>query len=194
MVVVPKRSGDIRICVDLKSLNESVLQEPHPMPKVDDTLAVLSGATIFSKVDPNSGFWQIPLAPQSRPLTTFITPFGRYHFNKLPFGISCAPELFQQWMNWILEGIDGVVCLVDDILIFGATRQEYDARLLAVLQRLEAPEATLYLAKCEFHKSSIKFLGHIVSKESIWPRGSAATAQRPRVETRTSSVHLQNPV
>ena len=60
MVVVPKQSGDVRICVDLKSLNKNVLREPHPMPKVDDTLALLAGATIFSKLDANSGFWQIP--------------------------------------------------------------------------------------------------------------------------------------
>ena len=86
MVVVPKRSGAVRICVDLKPLNESVLRETHPIPKVDDTLAQLAGAAIFSKLDANSGFWQIPLAKESRKLTTFLTPFGRYCFNKLPFG------------------------------------------------------------------------------------------------------------
>ena len=96
MVVVPKKSGAIRICVDLKKLNEGVLREVHPMPKVDETLALLAGATIFSKLDANSGFWQIPLAKDSRHLTTFITPFGRYCFNKLPFGITSAPELFQK--------------------------------------------------------------------------------------------------
>ena len=105
MVVVPKKSGEVRICVDLKPLNESVLREPYPMPKVDDTLALLSGATLFSKLDANSGFWQIPLSKESRPLTTFITPFGRFHFSKLPFGISCAPELFQRRMNQMLEGL-----------------------------------------------------------------------------------------
>ena len=96
MVVVPKKEGSVRICVDLKPLNQSVLREVHPIPKVDDTLAQLAGATVFSKIDANSGFWQIPLAKESRPLTTFITPYGRYLFNKLPFGISCVPELFQQ--------------------------------------------------------------------------------------------------
>ena len=85
MVVFPKRSGAVRICVDLKPLNESVLREPHPIPKVDDTLALLYGATLFNKFDANSGFWQIPLSETSCPLTTFITPFGRFHFNKLPF-------------------------------------------------------------------------------------------------------------
>ena len=89
MVVVPKKSGSIRICVDLKPLNESVLREVHPLPKVDETLAQLPGAQVFSKLDANSGFWQIPLAKESRLLTTFITPTGRYCFNKLPFVKAC---------------------------------------------------------------------------------------------------------
>lgn len=80
IVVAPKKNGDIRICVDLKALNESVLREVYPIPKVDETLAQLTGATVFSKLDANSGFWQIPLANSSRLLTTFITPFGRYCF------------------------------------------------------------------------------------------------------------------
>jgi hypothetical protein len=92
MVAVPKLSGDVRICVDLKPLNESVRREFHALPKVDDNLAQLAGATVFSKLDANSGLWQVPLALDSRPLTTFITPFGRYWFNKLPFGISSVPE------------------------------------------------------------------------------------------------------
>lgn len=111
MVVIPKKLGEVRICIDLKPLNESVLREPYPMPKVDDTLAIVSGATLFSKLNANSGFWQIPLLKESRQLTTFITPFGRFHFNKLPFGISCTPELLQRRMNQMLEGLEGVMCL-----------------------------------------------------------------------------------
>ena len=83
MVVVPKKTGNIRICVDLKPLNRSVLRETHPIPKVDDILAQLTGATCFSKLDANSGFWQIPLAEQSCLLTTFIAPFGRYFFSQI---------------------------------------------------------------------------------------------------------------
>ena len=92
MVVVPKKSGEVRICVDLKPLNESILHEVHPLPCVDETLAQLTGAKTFSKLDANSGFWQVPLASTSRLLTTFITPYGRYCFNKLLFGIASAPE------------------------------------------------------------------------------------------------------
>ena len=167
MVVVPKKSGEVRICVDLKPLNESVLREPHPIPKVDELLALVAGATLFSKLDANSGFWQIPLTKESRPLTTFITPYGRYFFNKLPFGISCAPELFQYRMNRILEGLDGVVCLMDDVLIFGSNKEEHDRRLAAALNRVEQVGATLNKAKCAFHQSSIKFLGHILDKDGV---------------------------
>ena len=122
MVVVPKKSGSVRICVDFRRLNESVLRETHPLPKVDNTLAQLAGATVFSKLDANSGFWQVPLNESSRELTTFITPFGRYCFNRLPFGISSAPEHFQRQMEAILAGQEGVLCHMDDVLIFGRTQ------------------------------------------------------------------------
>ena len=81
--------------MDFRPLNNNVLRKVHPLPKVDVTLAQLAGATVFSKLDANCGFWQIPLEESSQHLTTFITPFGRYCFNKLPFGISSAPEHFQ---------------------------------------------------------------------------------------------------
>ena len=104
MVAVPKPDGSVRICVDLKPLNTSVLREVHPLPTVDSILGQLSEAHIFSKLDANSGFWQIPLADSSRHLTTFITPYGRNCFNKMPFGISSAPEHFQKRMSEIFEG------------------------------------------------------------------------------------------
>ena len=167
MVVVRKKSGEVRICVDLKQLNEDVLREVHPIPKVDETLAQLSGSTLFSKLDANSGFWQIPLAPESRLLTTFITPFGRFCFNKLPFGVSCAPELFQRRMSRLLEGLPGVLCMMDDVIILGADKREHDERLLATLQRIELIGVTLNPSKCEFSKTSIEFLGHVVAGDSI---------------------------
>ena len=108
IVAVPKSRGDVRICVDLRHLNQIVMREVHPLPKVEEQL---TGAKLFSKLDANSGFWQIPLAEESRLLTTFITPFGRYCFNKLPFGIASAPEHFQKRMSRILEGLEGVVYL-----------------------------------------------------------------------------------
>ena len=119
MVVVPKLNNRVRICVDLTKLNESVCRERHPLPAVEQTLAQIAGARVFSKLDANSGFWQIPLSADSAPLTTFITPFGRYHFNRLPFGITSAPEHFQRRMQHILGDLRGVVCLMDDVLVHG---------------------------------------------------------------------------
>ena len=102
----------------ITKLNESIPREYHPLPSVDHTLAQLAGATIFSKLDANSGFWQIGLSPESAKLTTFITPFGRFCFNCLPFGISSAPEHFQKRITQVLEGTDGALCLMDNILVY----------------------------------------------------------------------------
>ena len=167
MVVVPKRNGKVRICVDLKHLNESVLREVHPLPKVDETLAQLSRAKVFSKLDANSRFWQIPLDEPSRLLTTFITPVGCYHFNKLPFGILSAPEHFQKRMSAILSGLPGVVCQMDDVLVFSNDEAQHDGRLTAVLERLESARVTLKPEKCKFSRRQLDFLGHIIDENGV---------------------------
>ena len=166
MVVVPKTNGRVRICVDLTKLNESVYRERHILPAVDQTLAQIAGARYFSKLDANSGFWQIPLSKESALLTTFITPFGRYHFNRLPFGITSAPEHFQRRVSTLLRDLE-VVCLIDDVLIYGRSQEQHDERLLVVLNRLEEAGLTLNRDKCEFSKTEVKFLGHILSQDGI---------------------------
>ena len=120
------------------------------MPHVDDTLAQLSGAKLFSKLDARSGFWRVPLAKSSRLLTIFIMPFRWYCFNKLPFGISNALEIFQKMMNNVLEGVPGVLCHMDDVLVCGKDNQEYDSHLTAVLKRIKAAGITLNPTKREF--------------------------------------------
>lgn len=167
MVVAPKSNGKVRICVDLSQLNKSVLRETYPLPHLEDTLASLEGSRYFSKMDANSGFWQIELAEESREFTTFITPFGRYQFRKMPFGISAAPEFFQRQMNRILEGLDGVVCMMDDILVVGRSRVEHDTRLQEALGRIEKAGMTLNRDKCVFGVQEVKFLGHVLSGEGI---------------------------
>lgn len=118
MVVVPKTNGWVRIGIDLTKLNEDVYRERHPLPGVDQTLAQIAGARVFSKLG-KSG--KIPLSKDSTLLTTFITPLGRYHFNRLPFGITSVPEHFQRRMSVLLKDLEGVICLIDDILIYGKT-------------------------------------------------------------------------
>jgi transposase InsO family protein len=166
MVCVPKKNGRVCVCVDLTALNKVVLREVHPMKTVDENLAKLKGSVCYSKLDANSGFWQIPLDFESRKLTTFVTPFGRFCYNRLPFGISSAPEIFQRTMSQILEGLQGVICHMDDILIHGTNQHEHDSRVRAVLQRLRDAGLTLN-NKCEFSKHEIIFLGHIVSPKGI---------------------------
>ena len=168
MVVVPKNNGKVRICVDLTRLNESVCRERHPLPAVEQTLAQLAGATVFSKLDANSGFWQIPLSQESALLTTFITPFGRYCFHRLPFGITSAPEHFQRRMSSLLENV-GVICMMDDILVHGRTTEEHDERLTKVLCRLEKAGLTLNRDKCQFSKTQVKFLGQVIDHNGIRP-------------------------
>ena len=167
MVVVSKPSGSFRICVDLKLLNKSVMQEIHPLPKVDTNLAQLTGARLFSKLETNSGFWQVPLSKESRPLTTFISPYGRFCFNKLPFGITSAPEHFQCHMNEILRDLPGMICHVNDILVSGRDKNEYDSQLHAVLKRLETAGVTLNKEKCQFSCTKIFFLGHVIDANGI---------------------------
>ena len=137
------------------------------MPTTEQTLAKLSGAKIMSKLDANSGFWQRKLSENSKLVTTFITPWGRYCFTRLPFGISSAPEHFQKAMQRILEGLDGVECQVDDILVFGETQEQHDKRLIAVLERVADASVTLNLEKCKFSTDKVEFLGHVIGKDGV---------------------------
>ena len=156
MVVVPKSNDDIRICVDLTKLNESVCREKHILPSVEQILAQLGNSTVFTKLDANAGFWQIKLSQECSPLTTFITPYGRFRLNRLPFGITLAPEFFQKQMSKILNGLPGVLCMIDDVLVYGITQQEHDQRLTAVLECLRKANVTLNKDKCQFSRSSIR--------------------------------------
>lgn len=134
------------------------------MYSVDESLAKLSKSRVFSKLDANSGFWQLPLDKESHLLTTFITPYGCYCFNNLPFGITSALEIFQHTMTSILGDLKGV----DDTLVHAATQVEHDEQLRTVLKQLQ--EAGVMLnEKCEFSKHSVKFLGHIINEQGICP-------------------------
>ena len=169
MVIVPKRNGTIRICVHLTKLNASVCRERHILPSVEETLALLGDAKVFSKLDTNSGFWQIKLARESALLTTFITPFGCYCFKQLPFGISSAPEVFQRRMSEILNGTEETVCMMDDVLVFGKDKEEHNRRLEMVLRKLSESKITLNREKCEFAQPEVKFLGQIIDQNGVHP-------------------------
>ncbi|GAB1610332.1 uncharacterized protein K02A2.6-like, partial [Argonauta hians] len=169
MVPVVKPNGSVRITVDYKRLNEGV-RRPHCMlPNLDDIAPKLSGARYFTTLDAASGFFQIPLLPQSSRLTTFITPFGRYAFNRVPMGISLGPEVFQRKMQEMLVGLDGCEAITDDTIVYGRTEQEHDARLKDVLARIRKSGLKLNKAKCHFKEPQVKFFGHIISGGGIRP-------------------------
>jgi len=163
VVVVPKPDGRICICVDLTKLNESVLRETYPLPKIDNLLVQISESKFFSKLDCNSGFWQEKLNPDSRLLTTFITPFGRFCFNRMPLGIKSAPEHYQKKMSQIFEGSEGHISIIDDMLIHRKTQEEHDRRLKVVSRKLDGAGATLNEEKCEFLKKEVKVTGYVLN-------------------------------
>ena len=132
IVVVPKSNGSLRICVNLTKLDASIRRERHDLPAIDQIVAQLSDAKVFTKLEANASFWQIKLAEDSVLYTTFITPIGRFCFQKLPFGITSAPELFQKKMSSILTDLRGVVFMIDDVLIYGSNYKEHDEQLEAV--------------------------------------------------------------
>ena len=166
MVVVPKKDT-VRICTDFTQLNKYVKREVFPMATVEDSLSKLNGGRIFSKLDANSGFWQIPMSESSQHLTTFLTPFGRFYYKKLPFGLSSAPEIFCREMTKILEGIAGVVVHMDDILVIGSDEREHNSRLTQVLRRIQDAGLTLNRSKCAFKQTSVEYLGHRIDSEGI---------------------------
>ena len=126
MVVIPTPNGTAGICADMKPLNESVRRLHYQLPTVDETLGQVDGANIFTKLDANSGFWQIPLDLDSQLLPTGITPAGWYYFTKLLFGIASATETFQQRMATILQWLDRVQWQMDDILVDGHSQEVHD--------------------------------------------------------------------
>ena len=115
------------------------------------------------------GIWQIPLTERFNLITTFITPFGRYYFHKLPFGICSAPENFQRRMSRILLGLNGILCQMDDVLVFGKGKEEHDVHLSSALNRFQEAGVTLNKEKCEFAKAELIFLGHLIDQHGIRP-------------------------
>ncbi|CAC5408376.1 unnamed protein product [Mytilus coruscus] len=136
LVVVPKRNSEIRICVDMRRANEAVKRSRHPIPTVDEILQELNGAKVYSKIDLRMGFHQVELEPESRNITTFTTHVGLFRYKRLMFGISCAPEMYQQCIKMALEGCAGQRNISDDIIVYGCTQQEHDERLNKVLDRM----------------------------------------------------------
>ena len=179
----------VQICVDITKLNESVQRERHILPSVEQSLSQLAGSKVFSKLDAISGFCQIKLSKESALLTTFSTSFSHFCFNRLPFGITSDPKYFQKHMSFILSSLEGVVCMVDDILVSGSTQEQHDQRLEKVLDKIQSG-VTFNTDKYVFSQPSVRFLGQVVDATGINPDPEKVRAvQAMKEPTNISELH-----
>lgn len=176
LVPVVKNCGGLRLCIDLRRLNECIEREHHPLPNFEEMLPSLANARVFSVLDVKSAYHQCELDKESRPLTTFITSFGRFRYKRLVFGISCAPEKFQKVMESLLSRCKNVICYIDDILVYGNDEVEHDTCLAKVLDELKNYDVMLNSQKCRLKQRDVVFLGHHLSSKGIEPMESKVLA------------------
>ena len=184
VVIAPKPDGTPRFCTDFRKLNAITEKDAYPMPRIDDTLEQLSGNRFFSTMDLKCGFWQVPLREADKPKTSFVTPFGQYQYNVMPFGLCNAPATFQRLMTEVLGEHLYDCCLVyiDDIIVYSKTWEEHLDHLRMILESLREARLRLAGSKCTFGRASVNFLGHVVSEEGIStnPDKQRAIVEYPR--------------
>ena len=149
-MVVVKQPHRLRLCLDPTDLNKNIMREHTHLPTEDETLSSITNAKVFSKLDLKNGYWQLPLDTESSYLTTFNTPFGRYRFTRLPFGLCSANEIFQKRMTQLFDSLPGVIILYDDILVYAENYEEHLKRLNVVLQKALDAGIKLNEEKCMF--------------------------------------------
>lgn len=169
VVLVKKKSGEWRFCVDYRDLNGITVQDAYPLPRIDDSLDALRGNSYFSILDMLSGFWQIPVVKNDRDKTAFVTPDGLFQFKVMPFGLTNSPATFQRLMDRVLSGLtwSRAIVYMDDIIVFGRTFEEHNANLEAVLTRIKLANLKLNLDKCKFGETEVIYLGHRITQNGI---------------------------
>ena len=187
VVMVTKKDGSIRFCVDYRKINEYTVKDAYPIPRMDEYLDFLSGNKWFCTLDLESGYWQIKMDEADKEKTAFSTCIGLYQFNVMPFGLCNAPATFERMMERMLKGLKWRTCLIyiDDVIIFGKTFEETRERLNEVLARLPTYGLKLKPKKCELFKRQIRFLGRIISNKGIEsdPEKLAPVRQWPPPQT-----------
>lgn len=171
IILVKKKNGGTRLCVDYRLLNSITIKERYPMPVIEDEIARLSGQAWFVTLDLMSGYYQVPISEESKHLTAFVTPDGQYEYNRMPFGLANAPAVFQRMMNHVLgpARFNKATVYIDDLLIFGRTPTECLERLEEVLVLLQNANLKLNLPKCSFLQHKINYLGLEISSAGIRP-------------------------
>ena len=171
IVMVKKRGGEYRMCIDYRKLNKCTIREKYPLPNILDTLDALGGATFFSCLDLFSGYWQLALHEKDKHKTSFVCEFGQFEFNRLPFGLVNGPSTFQRTIASIFEKahFEYLLIYLDDLIIFSKTLEEHMAHLEIVFDILHKAGLRLNLKKCNFFQKRIEYLGHVVTGKGVWP-------------------------
>ena len=178
VVLVRRKDNSFRFCIDYRALNLRTCQDSYPLPRIDSCLDSLGGATLFSTLDLRSGYWQVPMQPESAEKTAFVTRKGVWKFKVMPFGLTNAPAVFQRLMDAVLAGLAWEVCLVypDDVVVFSNTFERHIERLSLVFERLRKANLKLKPEKCRLFQRKIQFLGHVVSAAGVEPDPKKAQA------------------
>ena len=169
VIFAQKKDGTLRMCIDYRALNKQTVKNRYPLPRIDDLLDMLHGATVFSSLDLQSGFHQIRISPEDSEKTGFLTHQGLYQYKVLCFGVSNAPSTFQSVMNEALAPVLGKTAMVymDDILVYSKNREDHPRHLAEVLELLKKHQLYAKMSKCSFAQVQTNFLGHVVSAEGI---------------------------
>ena len=168
IVPVVKKDGKIRLCVDYRKLNGVTQSDPYYMVTLDEILERVGESGCLSKLDLSKGFYQIGVEKESSEKTAFVSPFGKYAFNRMPFGLKNAPAVFQRCMEEVLRDcFDYSAPYIDDILVFSKDEVEHGEHLRRVLGALSDHGLSIRLSKCEFGKTQLEYLGHLVGKGQV---------------------------
>lgn len=180
IVLVTKKTGDKRLCVDYRALNKKTLKQHYPLPCMEDQLNRLTGNRFYCTLDLASGYYQIPLSEESKPKTAFVTPDGQWEFNRMPFGLANAPAVFQRTVNKALGTLrfSTAVAYMDDVLVPSIDVNDGLKNLEIIFQKFREANLTLNLAKCHFFETSVEFLGFEVTINGIRPGAKKIAAVR----------------
>ena len=176
IIVVPKGDGRKCLVINYRGLNKVTRKFTWPMPKVEDIFSKLNGATYFTTLDLRAGYHHIPLDKPSIPKTAFNSPFRKYEYVKVPFGLAQAPAYFQELMTGILKDFNFMIAYLDDIIIFSKTPQQHLSHIRKVCKKLWSAKLSMKMSKCNFFSKEIQYLGHILSATGIQPLPSKTHA------------------
>ena len=181
-VVETKPNGDIRVCLDPTDLNRAVLRDHHPIPVVEDIVPDLAGSDLFSKLDLKDGYWHVKLTERSSYLTTFSTPFGKFRYARLPFGLCVSQDVFQRKIDETYGPCEGTIGISDDVTLHGKGEKNHDQRLHQTMEATREANLCLNFKKLEIKKPSVKFFGNVYSAQGVSAdpeKIKAITSMRP---------------